>query len=65
MCCVFVGGNLVSLRSKKQTEVARSSAESEFSAKAQTIYGIGVFSIVFSMGLLRYVYWARYTVYIY
>ncbi|RVX00895.1 Retrovirus-related Pol polyprotein from transposon TNT 1-94 [Vitis vinifera] len=36
--CSFVWGNLVTWRSKKQSKVARSSAEAEFRAMAQGIY---------------------------
>jgi hypothetical protein len=35
--CTFVGGNLVTWRSKKQSVVAKSSAEAEFRAMAQGV----------------------------
>jgi hypothetical protein len=35
--CVFVGGDLVSWKSKKQNVVSRSSAKSEYSAMAQSV----------------------------
>ncbi|KAK1378833.1 putative Cysteine-rich RLK (RECEPTOR-like protein kinase) 8 [Heracleum sosnowskyi] len=38
--CVFVGGNMVSWKNKKQNVVSRSSAESEYMAIAQSVCGI-------------------------
>ncbi|KAI3445697.1 hypothetical protein Pfo_002362 [Paulownia fortunei] len=36
-CCTFLGGNLVTWRSKKQSMVARSSAKAEFRVMAQGV----------------------------
>ncbi|EOY32888.1 Cysteine-rich RLK (RECEPTOR-like protein kinase) 8 [Theobroma cacao] len=36
-CCVFIGGNPVSWKSRKQNVVSRSSAESKYRAMAQTV----------------------------
>ena len=46
--CLFVGGNLVTWRSKKQSVVARSSAEAEFRAMAH-----GICEILWMKILLR------------
>ena len=35
--CVFVGGNIVSWKSKKQSVVSRSSAKSEYRAMTQSV----------------------------
>ena len=35
-CCVFVGGNLVLWKSKKQSVVSRSNTESQYKAMAQS-----------------------------
>ncbi len=36
--CTFIGGNLVTWRSKKQSMTARSSAKAEYKAMAQGVY---------------------------
>ena len=46
--CSFVGGNLVTWRSKKQSVVARSSAEAEFKAMAQGVCELLLGRIVLS-----------------
>ncbi|GAV70402.1 LOW QUALITY PROTEIN: hypothetical protein CFOL_v3_13900, partial [Cephalotus follicularis] len=50
--CTFVGGNLVSWRSKKQTTVARSSAEAEYRAMACGAELMWLRSLLLEMGLL-------------
>ncbi|GAV89139.1 hypothetical protein CFOL_v3_32558 [Cephalotus follicularis] len=47
--CTFVGGNLVSWRSKKQTTVARSSDEAKYRAMAELMW---LRSLLLKMGLL-------------
>ena len=50
--CVFVGGNLVSRRSKKQNVVSRSSAESEYRAMAQSLCEImWIYQLLTEVGL--------------
>lgn len=50
--CVFVGGNLVSWKSKKQNVVSRSSAESEYRAMAQSVYEIlWIYQLLTEIGL--------------
>ena len=45
--CVFVGGNLVSWRSKKQSVISRSSAGSEYRAMTQSVCEIMWFHQLF------------------
>ena len=50
--CVFVGGNLVSWKSKKQNVVSRSSAESEYRAMAQSVCEvIWIYQLLTEVGL--------------
>ncbi|KAL5741578.1 hypothetical protein ACOSP7_028310 [Xanthoceras sorbifolium] len=50
--CVFVGGNLVSWKSKKQNVVSRSSAESEYRAMAQSVCEImWIYQLLTEIGL--------------
>ncbi|XP_057434172.1 uncharacterized protein LOC130726869 isoform X2 [Lotus japonicus] len=52
--CVFLGGNLISWKSKKQNVVARSSAEAEYCAMAQTTCELmWVGQILSEMGIER------------
>lgn len=51
--CTFVGGNLVTQRSKKQAVVARSSAEAEYRAMAHTTSELlWVRSLLYDMGIV-------------
>ncbi|XP_062109435.1 uncharacterized mitochondrial protein AtMg00810-like [Humulus lupulus] len=50
--CVFVGGNLVSWKSKKQNVVLRSNAESEYMAMAQSVCEIiWIYQLLTEVGL--------------
>ncbi|XP_028805888.1 uncharacterized protein LOC114760767 [Neltuma alba] len=50
--CVFVGGNLVSWKSKKQNVVSRSSAEAEYRAMAQSVCEIiWIYQLLKEVGL--------------
>jgi hypothetical protein len=52
--CSFVGGNLVSWRSKKQNVVARSTAEAEYRAMAQGVSeGLWLRRLLLELGLLE------------
>ncbi|XP_060210064.1 secreted RxLR effector protein 161-like [Lycium barbarum] len=53
--CVFVGGNLISWRSKKQGVVSRSSAESEYRAMSQSTCEImWIHHLITEIGLKHY-----------
>jgi hypothetical protein len=50
--CAFVGGNLVSWRSKKQNIVARSTAEAEYRAMTLSVSeGLWLQRLLFELGL--------------
>lgn len=52
--CSFVGGNLVTWRSKKQDVVARSSPEAEFRSMAQGICYVNFYGCIVYLKILAF-----------
>lgn len=50
-CCTFLGGNLITWRSKKQTVCARSSAEAQFQVVAHGLIGLIWLKLLLDLGV--------------